>query len=64
MASWWLTLEDLHWPDYDVEARIERRAAQMAAGGVFPADAFGKPRDPLDHFHAGEPDQRLARKTA
>ncbi len=41
MASWWLTLEDLHWPDYDVEARIERRAAQMAAGGVNVAVIFG-----------------------
>ena len=40
-VSWWLTWNDLQWPDDDVAAAIERRADAAAESGVNCAVIFG-----------------------
>ncbi|HOP11549.1 MAG TPA: hypothetical protein PK629_08660 [Oscillospiraceae bacterium] len=41
MASWWCTLEDLHWPQTKVIEKIKRRAAEFAESGIDTAVNFG-----------------------
>ena len=41
MVSWWISWEDLDWPNSDNLDRIRRRADQMLAAGVNTATVFG-----------------------
>lgn len=41
MVSWWITWEDLAWPDRDLEDKIRLRAGRMAEGDVNTAIIFG-----------------------
>jgi len=40
-VSWWITWEDIQWPDQEVADRMRRRADQAAASGVNLAIFFG-----------------------
>ena len=41
MASWWITWEDLNWPDHDNLDKIKARAEGLAKADVTAAMIFG-----------------------
>jgi len=41
MASWWFTIEDLGWPDYEVEKKWHQRAKAFKKAGVNCVVTFG-----------------------
>jgi len=41
MASWWFTIEDLAWPDYEVEKKWRKRAQAFKKAGVNCVVTFG-----------------------
>ena len=41
IASWWITWEDLNWPDYDSLDKVKARAEGLAKASVNTAMIFG-----------------------
>ena len=41
LINWWLTWEDLNWPNIDISEKIKRRAEKAAEANVTTAVLFG-----------------------